>query len=724
MSTRSEMIEAGSERSSEIDLGALKRAVLRRRRSILLLTFGAAALAAAYVTIVSPRYTGEAEILLENQESFFTRPERISQGSELQTAADPEAVASQVQLVASRDIARQAVRELNLVGNREFDPLANGMGVLTRGLVLLGLQPDPTRVDPEDRVLAAFSERLNVYSPTKTRVIVVDFQSKDADLAARAANKIADLYLDLQSRAKREVAHDAAASLAALNADLRGKLAKANAEVERFRSSAGLLAGANNMTIAGQQLAELNSELSKSRTSLADAQAKVSLIRDMIRHNRVSEIPDVANNDLVRRIAEQRVTLRAQLALESRTLLPMHPRIKELTAQVSDLDLQLRAVADRTVHSLENDAKIAAVRVGNLEAALDAQKKAAGTANVDEVRLHELERIGQAYKDQLDSSTTKYQEAVARENSPSTPADARIITRAVPPQVPSYPKKLPIIAFATLATAVASIGWVLSAELLGGGAAVVAPPAPQPVPRPAAAAEPRPVSRLRAFSQSAAADVARVEPAVAPPTPPAFGVGKAGADVRVAEALAHSIRSTRQVGRATRIAATGGGPSIHATMIALGRQLAREGRTILVDLEGSVESRAAVRGMLASVETEAGFGDLLAGTASFAEAIHRDGASRLHIIRAAASPLMAADEASLALDALSETYDYLLVLAPAAVASAVMRSLAPHLDMVLLFDPETIDVTASHAALVEAGAGDVLLVRPERQGSAESQSVA
>ena len=514
MRAQSNLTETGGEGSSEIDLGALKRAVLRRRRQIVGAVLIVAALAGAYVTLATPRFTAETQILLENQESFFTRPERTAQ-SEVQTAADPEAVASQVQLVASRDLAVQAVRDLGLVGNPEFDPLAKGMGIATRLFVALGLQRDPQRMDAEDRVLETFQERVNVFSPTKTRVIVVAFQSKDPELAARGANKIAELYMAMQSRAKRNVAQGAAQSLAALNTDLRGKLVKANADVEQFRAGAGLLAGSNNMTIAGQQLAELNSELSKARTSQADGAAKASLIRDMIKRNRVSEIPDVANNDLVRRIAEQRVTLRAQLALESRTLLPLHPRIKELNAQLADLDLQMRAVADKTARALENDAKIATIRVANLETALDTQKKFAGTANVDEIRLRELERIAIAYKDQLDSTTTKYQEAVARENSASTPADARIITRAMPPQIPSYPKKIPILAFATIATAVAAVGLVVSAELLGGQP--YRDVRPLDVPAPAMVRRPGLIARLKAFGRSAKADaIATQMPTVVP----------------------------------------------------------------------------------------------------------------------------------------------------------------------------------------------------------------
>ncbi len=36
----------------------------------------------------------------------------------------------------------------------------------------------------------------------------------------------------------------------------------------------------------------------------------------MLRQNRIGDIPDVANNEVMRKLQEQRVTLRAQLALE------------------------------------------------------------------------------------------------------------------------------------------------------------------------------------------------------------------------------------------------------------------------------------------------------------------------------------------------------------------------------------------------------------------------
>ena len=161
----------------------------------------------------------------------------------------------------------------------------------------------------------------------------------------------------------------------------------------------------------------------------------------MLRQNRIGDIPDVANNEVIRRLLEQRVTLRAQLALESRTLLPGHPRIKELQAQLQDLDAQGRAAAERVARTLENDAHIAGARVENLTRALEEQKTVVGAADADDVRLRDLERTARLYKEQLESATAKYQEAMARENSQATPPDARIFQRALAPQIPPSPRK-------------------------------------------------------------------------------------------------------------------------------------------------------------------------------------------------------------------------------------------------------------------------------------------
>jgi succinoglycan biosynthesis transport protein ExoP len=97
------------------------------------------------------------------------------------------------------------------------------------------------------------------------------------------------------------------------------------------------------------------------------------MIREMLRSGGPLESSEILNSELIRRLSEQRVTLRAQLAEQSSTLLNNHPRIKELKAQIADLDKQIRAEADMLAHSLENDAKLADARVDTLSTAAAAR---------------------------------------------------------------------------------------------------------------------------------------------------------------------------------------------------------------------------------------------------------------------------------------------------------------------------------------------------------------
>ncbi|WP_237480070.1 GumC family protein [Lichenibacterium dinghuense] len=671
----------------ELDVGALGRTISARRWWVIGPALACFVAALLFVSLVSPRYTAESKVLVENGENYFTRPDRSDQLAT--TLPDDEAVQSQIQLIQSRDIARQAIRRLDLKGNAEFDPLAKGIGVFSRAAILLGLERDPTATSPEDRILANYYDRLTVYSVPKSRVIAIEFTATDPDLAARAANTIAELFIEAQSAAKRDSASSAAASLASLVTDLRSRVADAEAKADAYRTQSGLLQGSNNAVISTQQLGDLNAQLAQARTAQADAQAKAKVIKAMIAQNRVGEIPDVANNEFIRRLSEQRATLKAEIALQSRTLLPGHPHMQELNAQMADVDAQLRAAGEKMARTLENDGHIAAGRVDNLLAALDAQKKTVGTAGVDQVRLNQLDSQARLLKDQLEFNTSKYQEALARENAASTPADARVISRAAAPQLPSFPKKLPIIAIATIAGLVLSLGVLVARELLSG----------------------------RAFAdeaeQPAAGTVAVLDPAA-----PRAGTDAAGEAAREAEgeaslaATLDGLRSLRAQNHAARalVVPPSARAEAPAAVIALARRLCADGRTILVDCNGrrpAVEPRHLSLDSYGSSDAPPlGLGELLTGDASFAEVIHRDSQSRLHVIPAGSLGTGAADldAIKLVLDALGETYDYVVLHAPAPTDPVTLR-LAPDCDAVVMVHggDAAADLASGRAALARAG---------------------
>src|SRR4051794_1443915 len=627
----------------ELDMRAIGRALSRKRALIIAPTLLALVISLAAVNLVSPRYKSEARILIDGRENVFLRPN--GEREDQRNAVDPEAVTSQVQLLLSRDLAREIVRKNKLADRPEFDPVLQGLSPLKSLMALIGIGRDPFGLTPEERVLDAYFDRLAAYAVDKSRVIVIEFQSNDPDLAAKVANSIAEGYLVLQQNARQEQARAAGQWLSGEIDSLRKKVADAESRAEEFRSKSSLFVGTNNTTLSNQQMGELNTQLNNARALKSDAESRARLIREMLQSGKPIEASEILNSELTRRLSEQRVTLRAQLAEQSSTLLDNHPRIKELKAQLADIDRQIREEASKLSRSFENDSRIAAGRVESLSASLEASKKQASSTNGQDVQLRAMEREAKSQRDLLESYLAKYREATARENIDAAPADGRIISRALVSNTPAFPKKLPIVLIATLATLMLSAGGIATAELLR----ITAPRAPAAPAAPAAFA----------FAPLAAR---REEPVMAsPPIVPVMREADLAAPLTEIDQLAEQLRRGGEAARKIAILGTGPSESITLTALSLARMLAQTAKVVVVDLSASSPALAAV-----SADPMApGLAELLLGEASFAQVITRDRLSRAHLVTAgrkgADRSLPQSPRLTLALDALLQVYDHVLL---------------------------------------------------------------
>jgi polysaccharide biosynthesis transport protein len=690
---------ADTSASGDLDLRALGQALVRKRGWIIVPTVLVAVLSIAAVNLVTPRYKSEARILIDGRENVFLRPN--GDRSEERAALDPEAVTSQVQLLLSRDLARDIIKKNKLAERPEFDPVLQGFSPLKSLLALFGIGRDPFSLTPEERVLDAYFDRFTAYAVDKSRVIVIEFQSRDPDLAARVANSIAEGYLVLQQNARQDQAKSASTWLSGEIDNLRKKVADAESRVEDFRSKSSLFVGTNNTTLSNQQMGELNTQLNNARALKSDAESKARLIREMLQSGKPIEASEVLNSELTRRLSEQRVTLRAQLAEQSSTLLDGHPRIKELKAQLADLDGQLREEASKISRSLDNDARIASGRVEGLSASLDQLKKQATSTNGQDVQLRALEREAKAQRDLLESYLAKYREANTRENIDAAPADGRIISRATVSNTPAYPKKLPIVLIATLATLMLSAGAIVTGELLR-----------MTAPR-AVAAFTSPAATVRA--PAAAATVA------APPDPaPAFRESYSGVapDLTEIGQLADTLRNAGEAARKITVLGSASNESITLTALTLARLIARSARVVVVDLSASSPTISAV-----SVDPAApGLAELMLGEASFSQVITKDRLSPVHLVSAGRPgsdrALLQSPRLSLAIDALLRVYDHVLLDAGTA-SDLPAELLTAHARAVVVPEPSmTADArTLMYDQLRAVGFSDVTMLSKPSQSS-------
>ncbi|MEX0955727.1 MAG: Wzz/FepE/Etk N-terminal domain-containing protein [Rhizobiaceae bacterium] len=713
----------------DVDLGRLFASIARDWRRILVIALVVAGLAFAIASVVTPKYMGETRILIETRESEFTRVDTNSDRSA--PILDVEGVASQVEVITSTDIIAKVARDLDLASREEFDAEPS---VFSNLLAMTGLAPDASSLGPAERVLKAFRSKLDVYRVENSRVIVIEFSSEDPELAAAIPNAMADAYIAVQRAAKLESNSDATQWLEPEIAELGEKVKEAEQRVAEFRGKSDLFIGENNSVLATQQLSQLATELSRVRANRSAAEAKIDTMQAALDGGAsLDTIPDVLASQLVQRLRENELERRAEIAELSTTLLPNHPRIRALNSQLADLRQQIRGEAQKVLAGLQNEARTARAREEALTADVNRLKAESARADGEGVELRALEREAVAQRELLESYLARYREASSRGDRNYLPADARIFSRAIEPAEPYFPKKLPILGAAFAASLLIMAIVTLLRELFSGRAMrpagqygmSVVEDVEMPHRREEPPLTPAEAARAAARSHEVAETPtpeepeeelieARPEPQFAPepvaarrraaPMPESrFG------EIDVDEAASDLIAS----GAARVIFVSTGIDDGAAAAVLVAREIADAGlRVLLLDLTASgAASRATVESRFLS-----GVTDLLVGEAQFADVIHPDHFSSLHVmpIGTANMPraMRSVERLPIVLDSLNTAYDLVLIDGGPSNAEAVSRLIGEDTRIVVSATRPVREVGEVAEQLASAGLGDPMIVIP------------
>jgi exopolysaccharide transport family protein len=703
------------DRDVDIDLAQLVAAIWRRKGRIAAVTLLAGGAAFVIASMMAPAYKGEARVLIESRAASFGASQQSNAPAE--PVLDELTVSSQVQILQSVDLIKQVAKNMKLYELEEFDPEARP-SLVSGLLVALGLKKDPLQVQPEERVLKAFREKLQVYQVESSRVITVEFSSEDPKLAAAIPNEMMKAYIALQSGAKLDTSTEAARWLEPEIANLREKVREADRKVADYRASSDLLSAGQGETLATRQLSDISTELGRIRGERANAEARAEGVRNALSSGRpLDTFPDVVGSPTIQRLKENETGIRSQISDLTSSLLEGHPRIRALRNQLEGIQRQIQEETRKVLASLENEANVSRLRERQLVQQLNVLKSESVRAGEQQVGLNDLEREASAQRQLLETYLARYREATSRAGSvDSTPADARVISGAVEPREPYFPKTGAITIVVTLATFLLSCIVVMLVELFTGRALkpvgrhqvppLSDPPAPTRKPADRDETTDLPEQPV-ATHHEASPPAAQIMPAAAyqqqpiveevRPLPVVAATAAASASVLPVEEVAplkeeatkEEIETSDDFSidavagfLATRLAkpvaavVSPAGDSGSTTTVMLARALSEMGRSVvLVDMTAS----ACPTRLMVPEAGLPGVMDLLAGAAAFGETIHGDRLSDAHIVpRGNAQPreaMRAIDRLTMILSALSDAYDTVLVECGAVQISSLEKML-------------------------------------------------
>ena len=438
----------------------------RRRRIVVAALLAALALGIVYLAVTKPTYTAEASILVDTRDTRATNLDSVLPG----IGADSAAIASQVSVIQSRDVLGAVFDAEGLATDPEFAQT----GLTSKLLAWLGIAPPAGR----DAIYGRFQDQVSVQREGLTYVIDISFKSHDPEKAARIVNAIVARY---QARLAGEQAN----ANEAVNGLLSGKIgslqddvAHAERAVVDFKTTHHIF----DATTGGT----LQSQIDQTTTQLLAAQDQASQAQDKYNQAvaagkspegllKLFQMVSSTATDKLRDDYNQRA---AALANAQALYGPRHPTIISQQAELQKLGTLMAREADRIIEELRGSRDLAAQNVAKIKANLSALRQQASQSDLDQVQLRDLQGKADAARAVLDDFLRRSQETSQMQGLQIS--QVRVISGAVPPAQPSWPKPMLLLPVSALLGLLAGCGLAL---LLG--APVKAPrPLPAPVPPP------------------------------------------------------------------------------------------------------------------------------------------------------------------------------------------------------------------------------------------------
>ena len=432
-------------------------------------------------------------------------------------------------------------------------------------------------------------------------------------------------------------------------------------------------------------MAGLQDELLKSEAARNETDASWRTASELVQTNSAEILPDVQKSALIQGLIQQRVRLERQIAEASAALLPGHPRMQQLNADVVGLRRQITAEVQKVVQSIEKDARSSAIRVESVSKQIDQLKTKVVDQTGNEARLKELESLARSKRTELERLQKQLEDNRTVVNIRQVPIEAQIISRALPSATPTSPRKGPSTILATAATMILGLAFVITKALVSAPvhtpysqpanlAATAAPRMPEleetsePHFAPQLPSVPRPPTRPPA----AMTPLASQNHATAPPAPPQL------------QALADrlTVRTDVTAGARTLVAGDEAGIDSLPHAKTLAETLNASGKRVLLVMWNLSDRRR--RGADADRGTP-GIADLIVGAAAFDKVIHRMQGSNVHLIKpgnipADRSAVLASDRLNMTLDALDEAYDQIIVASDFADAQVLFEAIEGRFD--------------------------------------------
>lgn len=425
---------------------------------ILALVLCASALAAFVASKIDPIYRATATVLIESNESQIVSIEGVYG---MNTRAK-EYYLTQFEILKSSELREKLVDRMHLSTHPEFDPRQQQQfewrdKIPPQLAVLQEWFPKEEIVLTEGlvraQVMAKVANALIIEPVNNTQLVKINFESLDPDLATKAANEMAEVYIENNLEARLQMTKKAAGWLTGRLEDLSAKLKESEARLQEYREKETLIDVAGVDSLNSKELSELTLRYVAASNTRSQAQNLVDQMRAMGANPSVDqllELPSILQHELVRSLKSRQAEADLKVAELSKRYGPQHPAMIAARTEADEARQELTRQVERVARGIESDFQAARDTERAIATQMASAKNDAQSVNRKQFRLSELEREVEANRQLYDMFFTRAKETGEAGGLQS--AHARVVDPAQAPRIPVAPKKGLIVLMALAAS--------------------------------------------------------------------------------------------------------------------------------------------------------------------------------------------------------------------------------------------------------------------------------
>lgn len=411
--------------------------ILKARWSALAMALFLTLTIAVAVSLVLPKqYVATADLVIDVSGQDPVR------GNPFPAYLLPDYLATQADIIQSHRVAEKVVDRIGLADDPQLQALLFGtskMDWIARELRwLLGGEAEkssPTGESSQQAAIArALVRQLKVEMAPEGSIISIAFSAPDPQAAAYVANAFAQAYLtasvELRAAPARQVSEWYVGQLAGLRQQLE-QAQRAHTEYQRVH---GLVGVDKHLDLELVRLADLSSKLLDAESERVALATRARQLR-----NDGLTLAEVINDPVIQELRGRLAQAQARLTEMTETVGENHPQYREARVEVEALRRRLDGEIAMTSSMIASSAHLSLSREKELRTRVEEQRQRVLALREQRDRLSLLAREVEHAERAYDAALERASQAQL-EGQLLTQANVSLLSSAVPPQQPAFPK--------------------------------------------------------------------------------------------------------------------------------------------------------------------------------------------------------------------------------------------------------------------------------------------